>query len=105
MSVPVLVAFTLAPAPIAPDGSVTVPLMAPRNVWAFPATANSATATKIPSMCLISLLQQNLNILATRWVQLFRITLQLESQSLNAGSGAIFQLLTGVAKDSNTLFG
>src|SRR6202011_3783561 len=78
--VPVLVAFTLAPATTAPDGSVTVPLMAPRNVWAFPATANRDRATKIPSIRLISLLQQNLNILAKGGCRYIWIALQLESQ-------------------------
>src|SRR6266436_5858199 len=37
------VAFTAALGTTAPDGSVTVPLMAPRNVWAFAATASERT--------------------------------------------------------------
>src|ERR1700737_2136194 len=105
MPVPVLVAFPLAPATTAPDGSVTVPLIAPRNVWAFPATANRARATKIPSVRLISLLQQNLNILAKGGCRYIWIALQLESQIANVHYAAIFQLLTVVAKDGNTLFG
>src|SRR5580698_3508672 len=43
-AVATLVAFTLAPATTAPDGSVTVPLMAPRNVCAYP-VAPSSTST------------------------------------------------------------
>src|SRR6266481_5210138 len=47
-SIPVVlsVAFTVALGTTAPEGSVTVPLMAPRNVWAFAATA-SERATRI----------------------------------------------------------
>src|SRR5437879_8316181 len=82
MPVPELVAFTLAPATTAPDGSVTVPLMAPRNVWAFPATASRASAIKIPSIRLISLLQQNLNILAQGWVQVYAVACSLKAKSL-----------------------
>src|SRR5206468_12898209 len=43
--VPLFVALTLAPATTAPDGSVTVPLMAPRNVCAYPNTPSSTTTT------------------------------------------------------------
>src|SRR5882672_4547480 len=44
-SIPVVlsVAFTAALGTTAPEGSVTVPLMAPRNVWAFAATASERT--------------------------------------------------------------
>src|SRR5882724_13155386 len=37
------VAFTAALGTTAPDGSVTVPLMAPRHVWASAATASERT--------------------------------------------------------------
>src|SRR6266850_2417261 len=37
------VAFTVALGTTAPDGSVTIPLMEPRNVWAFAATASERT--------------------------------------------------------------
>src|SRR6476646_1069101 len=38
MPVAFSVALTVAPATAAPDGSVTVPLIAPRNVWLFAVT-------------------------------------------------------------------
>src|SRR6266571_3542712 len=41
MPVAVSVAFTWAFGTTAPDGSVTVPLIAPRNVWAFVAAASA----------------------------------------------------------------
>src|SRR5260370_26372419 len=41
MLVAVSVAFTWAFGTTAPDGSVTVPLIAPRNVWAFVAAASA----------------------------------------------------------------
>src|SRR5258708_3370719 len=41
MPVAVSVAFTWAFGTTAPDGSVTVPLIAPRNVWAFAAAASA----------------------------------------------------------------
>src|SRR5712691_6950788 len=41
MLVAVSVAFTWAFVTTAPDGSVTVPLIAPRNVWAFVAAASA----------------------------------------------------------------
>jgi hypothetical protein len=105
MPVPVLVAFTLAPATTAPDGSVKVPLMAPRNVWAFPATANRASATKIPITCLISLLQQNPNNLGTGGYRCIRVTLQLGSQIANVIYGYYFQSLTEVPEGINMPFG
>src|SRR5258708_33540146 len=43
MPVALSVAFTAALGPDAPDGSDTVPLIAPRNVCAFAATANDKT--------------------------------------------------------------
>ncbi len=48
MLVAVSVAFTWAFGTTAPDGSVTVPLIAPRNVWAFiaAASANITVAAK-----------------------------------------------------------
>src|SRR6266702_7700342 len=44
MPVVLSVAFTWAFGTIPPDGSVTVPLIAPRNVWPFTATASDKTA-------------------------------------------------------------
>ena len=43
--VAVFAAFTLAPATTAPDGSVTLPLIAPRNVCAYPVTEKKSTRT------------------------------------------------------------
>src|SRR5216684_4286585 len=43
MPVALSVAFTAALGTDAPDGSVTVPLIVPRNVWAFAATASDKT--------------------------------------------------------------
>src|SRR5258708_827968 len=47
--VAVLVAFTVAPATTAPDGSVTLPLIAPRKVCAYAVKPSSTSTIRLPS--------------------------------------------------------
>src|SRR6267154_1079149 len=62
MPVALSVAFTCAFGTELPDGSVTVPLMAPRNVWAFVAKLNVRTT---------STARNNLRITSTPLVEIF----------------------------------
>src|SRR5204863_9573774 len=60
------VGFTLAPRTAAPDGSNTVPLMAPRKVWACPTMPINNTTIVTPSRRLISHLEVKLVCLPLR---------------------------------------
>jgi hypothetical protein len=79
--------------------------MAPRNVWAFPATANRASATKIPITRLISLLQTKPEYLGTGGYRRIRVTLQLGSQIASVIYAYYFQSLTEVPEGGNMPFG
>src|SRR5215472_827178 len=59
MLVETSVAFTFALGTNAPDGSLTVPLMDPRQVWAFAATATARKTTNTKSNRLIFSLSHN----------------------------------------------
>src|SRR6516225_7395220 len=57
--VAISVAFTFALGTNAPDGSLTVPLMDPRQVWAFAATATARKTTNRKSNRLMFSLRNN----------------------------------------------
>src|SRR5215469_16403984 len=59
MLVETSVAFTFALGTYAPDGSLTVPLMDPRQVWAFAATATARKTTNTKSNRLMFSLRNN----------------------------------------------